>query len=384
MLQSFVVYGMFAFAMLGLGLVSAKRERISQVRQASPRFWTWDIVFALLVFAFVSGIRYNVGVDYLEYLKNYLTAQNSGYLVLDKELGFDALTNLFADLGFHFAFYFGFLAFIQIFFIYRAFKDQRYLYPFLAIIIILGPHYLSWMNGIRQMIVAAIFVWSVQFIINRDWKAYFFSIVLASLIHKSAVLLLPFYFLPQKNIFGNRYLTLSLVVASLYLGGTSLWVDLVGSPNSLLQFIGYEGYSENLGRLIDETQDRNIGPRKVSIIITVGITIWLFPRLKKYFGSSGFVFMFNLAVAGLILSNLLHNAHHIFLRPITYLTIFYAPVTAYTLVFLKRRSKYYFPLFLLLLACSLSYLPMSIIADSEKGVSDYTNYRFFWYHEHDE
>src|SRR5690554_4193783 len=90
----------------------------------------------------------------------------------------------------HFSIYFGFLAFLQLFFIYRAFKDQRYLYPFLGIVILFGPEFLSWMNGIRQMLAATMFVFAIQFIQKRQLWKYVGTIVLASLFHTSAIVLL--------------------------------------------------------------------------------------------------------------------------------------------------------------------------------------------------
>ncbi|WP_417315547.1 EpsG family protein [Cycloclasticus pugetii] len=360
--------------------MSAKRERIINKQGAVPSFWVWDVTFALLIFAFVSGVRYNVGVDHLAYLNNYLTVQNSDHLVFDKEWGFDAVTVFFANLGIHFSLYFGFLAFLQIFFFYRTFKCERYLYPFLGVIIIFGPEYLNWMNGIRQMLVATMFVYAIQFIVKKNWRAYFVIIALATLIHQSAVLLFLIYFIPQRDFFKNRVITTILVFCSLLLGQTNFWIQIVDSLSGLINLIGYGKIFSRLDTLIADEQIRALGPRKVSIVLLAILTIFFSGKLKLYFKESNFLIYYNLAIVGLLLSNLLSNAHHIFLRPVTYLVIFSVVTTAYLVVYLQKTSRKNILWLLATLLLAVCYLPISIIADYGKGDSDYSSYKFYWYH----
>ncbi|UTW10631.1 EpsG family protein [Marinobacterium rhizophilum] len=375
MLQSFVVYTELAISLFLLGLVSAKRERVYHYENKKLWFWYWEVVLALFVFAFVSGIRFQVGVDHFAYLKNYLMLQNSNVFLFEKEFGFDAITSLFVSLGFHFSFYFGFFAFLQIFFIYRAFKNERYLYPFLGVVIIFGPHYLSWMNGIRQMLVATIFVYSIQFIVQKNFLKYTATIFLASLIHQSALILLPLYFLPQRDYFKSRGVLVFLVFITIYIGTTNVWIGLLNSLGGLISFIGYDNISGKLDLLIENNQVRNIGPRNLSIIFLALVTIWFSPQLKRRFEYTNFSIYFNFSILGVLFSNLLNNAHHIFLRPITYLTVFSIVTTAYLLAYLAKKNILWFFVVLMLV---LSYLPMTLVAESKNIYQDYSNYKFFW------
>lgn len=380
MLQSFFIYLLFGFLMYSFGNYSAKRELVYNNLNRKTPFWTWDVSLALLLFALISGIRWNVGVDHLSYLKNYLVHQNFGRFVFEKEAGFEAITSIMAGAGFHFTFYFALLAFLQIFFIFRTFKDERYLYPFLGIVIIFGSEYLSWMNGIRQMIVACIFVYAIQFIRERKLLKYFIVIFLASLMHKSAFILLPFYFIPQLDYFKNRYLTISLIGIAIFLGNNNFWIDSLGQLGDLLGVLGYtELNAERLDTLIQEEQLRNLGPRALIILLTTFATIWYAPKLKERFRNTYFLTYYNLSIIGVLFFNLMSNAHHAFLRPVTYLTIFSLVTTSYLLYFLKENlSPKSIVTFTVVFLLAISYLPMSIVADFGKMDKDFTNYKFFW------
>ena len=121
-------------------------------------FFTWKFYSPPYICIF-SGVRWNVGVDHLSYLANYENIKAGGeFRSRGIEIGFNLISKLFASWNVHFTIYFAFWAFCQLFFIYYAFKNERYLLPYIGIVLILGPHYLNWMNGIRQTLAACIFV----------------------------------------------------------------------------------------------------------------------------------------------------------------------------------------------------------------------------------
>lgn len=379
MLQSLITYSLFSAALMWLGTISAKREKISLLQEKKLSFWTWDIIFALFVFSFISGIRWNVGVDHLSYLEQYNNFKDYGYFTDNFEPGFKLITRLFAFLNSHFTIYFGFLAFMQIFFMYYAFKDERYLLPYLGLVIIMGPHYLSWMNGIRQMIAATIFVFSIQFIQKRKLLLYVITILLASTIHKSAVLLIILYFIPQKNYFKNRYINVILLLITIIIGRNPAFLQASEFISNILSFIGYEGYSENLGSLIENKRIMTIGPRYISILLLNIVTIWYAPKLISRFNNTCYLIYFNLAFFGILMFNLFSNTDFIFLRPVSYFTIFLAPATAYLLYYFKPKNIYVVSVrFVIIFFIAVAHIYLSIIAENDKGVMDSTNFKFFW------
>ncbi|WP_372377732.1 EpsG family protein [Vibrio natriegens] len=378
MIESFIIYLLFASILILLGYVAKLREYECTRHGRQAPFISWEILSIFFIFSFISGVRWNVGVDYKNYLANYLSYQETGLLIYEHEIGFTFLTKLIADIGFHYSVYFAILAFLQISVIYVTFKNERYLYVYLGAVIIGGFHYLSWMNGIRQMIAATIFVYSIRYIVERRLILYVFFIVIAFLFHKSILLLLPLYLIPKITCFNNRFFTLILVVLSIVIGSFDFLNTISQYMIGLLNFINYDFYAENISVLADEVHQRNIGPRALVIIFTYLVTLFYHNRLVSYFEGTNYNYYFGISTVGLLLSNLLVNAHHIFLRPVTYLTIFSLITTSYLLVYIKEQSKHVF-IFVLIFLLSVLYLPISLLSDYGKDNSDYSNYRLYWY-----
>jgi|SRR5690554_421468 len=376
MLQSFFVYITFGVSLILLGNISWLKVKFNKVKPIT--FWSWDIIAALLAFGILAGLRWNVGTDHLTYLDNYLSIQNNGYPIYDMEIGFDLFTQILANNGIHFTIYFGALAVLQIFFIYKAFEKERYLYQFLGIVIIFAPHFLGWMDGIRQMLVATIFVWSIKYIFQKKLIKYILIILVSALIHRSAFLLLIFYFFPKKDIFKKRINVYILVAISLILGSNTFWIENIERVGELLKLIGYSGYSENILGLIEDMSLRNIGPRRLTMILVPLIIIWYSPKLKDYFNNTMFILYYNLTIFGFISYNLLSNTHHVFVRPTLYFTIFTLVTASYLLVYLKNKRSTHLAMYLITIIIVISYLPISIIAENGKGLKDYVNYNFYW------
>jgi hypothetical protein len=378
MFQSFFVYITLGLILFSLGYIAHIRQKNNLLLNKKTPFWTWEVGLALLVFAFIAGVRWNVGVDHLAYLEYYLKMQNESYLIFEKEIGFEYLTRFFAESGIHFSFYFGFLAFLQLFFIHRACKDERYLYPFLVVVILFGPEFLNWMNGIRQMLAATMFVFAIQFIQKRQLWKYVATIIAASLFHTSAIVLLVLYVIPQKDYFKNRVFTFSLVVLSLYLGMSNTWISNLINLGTYMEFLGYEKISNRLDFYIEEEQIRVFGPRRIVLILITLITFWFQSKLKDYFKNTYFLTYYNLMIIGFLLFNLLGNTHHIFIRPLAYFIIFSIPTTAYLLVYLSKNIKSNLIAFCFTFILTISYLPITLVADSGKNKLDFSNYKFYW------
>jgi hypothetical protein len=160
----------------------------------------------------------------------------------------------------------------------------------------------------------------------------------------------------------------------------NFWIDNLKIASDLLSFLGYDWYSENIELLIENEKISNIGPRRLSTILISLAAIWYSSKLKVKFKNTYFLTYYNIAIFGFLLYNLLANTHHGFLRPVSYLTIFSIPTTAYLLVYLKNHFAKKSIVFIAVLIIAISYLPMSIIADNGKGREDFTNYKFYWYH----
>jgi hypothetical protein len=388
MLLSLFVYIFLGLLMFALGRIAWIRQQRDYSNSRRSVFWSWEVLFIFGIFSFIAGMRWDVGVDHISYLKIYLDQNIGTKNELQMEPLFQIVTELFSLLGVHYVFYFAFLAFLQIFFVYRAVKDERYLYPFIGIVIVFGPEYFSWMNGVRQVIAATIFMWSVQYIVKRQLLLFATAVVIASLVHKSAIILFPLYWILRIDLFKNRAIALFALFASLYVGSIGWLSDKMGFVAILFGNLSYDWMADNYELLLDAGDIRSFGPRRIGIILTAIITIAYSRHLRVRFGSSKFSIYYNLSIAGIVMYNLFADMHHIFLRPVMYFTIFSILTTAYCFRYLADVSfsasgvmsarRIFSQLFLVLLCVtSLNYTIITVISDGQTN-RDHSLYQFFW------
>lgn len=382
MIQSILVYGLLAALLSALGYVAYVRGLAAQAKGKAPSFFEWQMLLILLAFALVAGLRWQVGVDHLNYLTAYQSlVSDIDYGVPSTEVGFLYLSKLFASLGVHFAFYFGFIAFLQIYFFYRTFNLERHILPFLGAVLVLGSQYLDWMNGMRQALAAAIFVYSTRYILERKMGWYVGAVLLASTFHKSALVLLPFYFIGRVDIFKSQAVTLIMLAACIYVGGTAAWLSSIDVFVRPLAALGYDGYANNLEYILSESQQQTaFGPRRVSVLLLWVILICYSRRLKESYPGGRIVIFYNLGIIGALYFNLFASTGHVFLRPMYYFAIFLPILIAFLLSFFKvTRSSGYFDFraaSVLLLACSFTLI--AVAADLSGEGTDYSAYKFFW------
>ena len=385
MFLSFFVY---TFTALGLFLlarnVSLRESYLIQARGQTLQFCTLEIMLSICLFAFIAGARYETGVDHLTYLREYLNLQTTGVTGRETfESGFLFISKFFAQSGVHFFFYFAFWAALQIGFVYYALRNNKYLLPFVGLCIMLGPYYLSWMNGIRQCVAACAFIYAVEFIEKKKFWHYIIFILLLSFIHRSAIILLPIYFLfyvKWDNLLHRRKTNIIILICCVILGSTPSWLHFVNSLENVLYLLGYEGYADRLEMMTTENlRTMAWGPSRLSIFLSEVLIIWFYPALKDYFKGDRKVEMyFFLFLIGDCLYNLFANTSHIFLRPIEYFTLFRLPLTAYLLYYFYKKKKLFLFFALIVLACSNAYISVYKAIARPTELSDCSLYKFFW------
>lgn len=371
-LQSIIVYTLFAWLMF-FNAKLAIYERPKIITGTKP--WRLPCHYCVCVFIFilVSGIRWDVGVDYMSYLEDYLAMQNGSFVerVRGIEPGYLFISQLCAKLGFHYSVYFAVLAFFEIYFVLLAFRNDRKIVPILLVLVVMGGYYFSWMNGIRQNIVACSFVFACKYIVDRNWKAYFIWVAIAYTMHTSALLLIPFYFLIfDKTIWNKTWVNIGLFIACVVIGMTPTFVDNLTRLEGLLSFIGYDYYSDMMSDITDSSNFRsyNIGPRMIVNICTYITCILLYGKVRLWVNSEKFDFMFKLFFIGICGYYLFVNTSGLFLRPMYYFQIFALPLTAYTLCYFKMKRKNI--MYLSLIIISLSFTFLSCYADSKAKLED--------------
>ena len=190
----------------------------------------------------------------------------------------------------------------------------------------------------------------IPLIERRSWRHFaVFTVItlLATLIHRSAALLLPLYLLafvnPSWGI--RRWLTIGTLMVCVGLGIYPVWVKplLEWVVKPFLGLFSYNIYDESgLLQPIIDGSFRNIhfGPARLSLLLVDVLVLFYYPRVRRYFSEDRLLHIFFvLAFMGMCLENLLMNTSHFILRPTQYLTIFVMIMSAYTLCYLWRNSR---------------------------------------------
>lgn len=341
MLQTIFVYSFVFTLMLLLNYLSIYRHEkvlcIGDRKNNMP-------ILALLFFSFVFGIRYNVGIDHLTYLRSYEAVRVFG-TEIGPEIGFDFLTKLFAGLDLHFSFYFTFLAFLQVFLLFYALRNYYKIHSYLIITFILSAFFLHFMNTIRQQIAFCFFALAITFIVKKKIFPYLICVLLAASFHISAIIVIPFFFIYKyrKYFFNNIKIQLLLLLGSLIIMFTCEPVFLIfsafGKVSSFLG-LGYGGYVrmviEGNTRFLEPSRERGIG---FLVILCINIMlICLSPKVKEYFKSSFLYIVYDLYFIGVLY--LYIAAGSLALQRVNYyFHNFYFIVGAFTLYYLTKNSS---------------------------------------------
>lgn len=182
----------------------------SKKTKNSNKRWFLIITSFLMMFL-VSALRVNVGTDYKSYCEWF--GDVSSIRLKYENFGFNSLIVFIKLFTNNPQWLFVVTSLLILVFIYIAvFKEQEEYDISVFLFIVLG-FYFSTFNGVRQWIAGAIFMYAYQFAVKKNLKLYALLILIASLFHITAVLLLPFYFVFNFKI--SDKVKMWLVAASL-------------------------------------------------------------------------------------------------------------------------------------------------------------------------
>lgn len=150
---------------------------------------------AEFVFIIVAGIRYNVGQDYMYTYVPYFNNLLYGIVNENIEIGFYLLNKLIQIFTTDYSWLFIVCSVIFFHYIFKAIREQSPM-PTMSIFLLVGTtYYFIFLNGMRQMMAIAIFLYALKFVKERNLKKYLIYLLFASLIHKSILLMIPIYFI---------------------------------------------------------------------------------------------------------------------------------------------------------------------------------------------
>ena len=200
--------------------------------------YRWPIPMALVAIVPLiiwAGTRTNLFGDTSVYRQHFLNAPDQLYQWFSyaqsasKDRGYEAFTVwIKALIGNHDVIFFLILAAVQlvcIFLVYRYLSEDFLLSMFLFIA---STDYFSWCwNGVRQMLAAACIFACVMLMLKRKYLPLFILIIVFSLFHLSALIMIPAVLIAQGKAWNKRtifYMVL-IVLAVLFVGRFTSLLD---------------------------------------------------------------------------------------------------------------------------------------------------------------
>lgn len=192
----------------------------------------------IILISIIAALRYNVGMDYLSYdeIFNSIKYGNGN----DIEPGFYALCRFVNLIGGTSQLMFLVCSIFTLLIYYKAFRFlSNNIVLTLSVFILFGQMYLNTFNAIRQCVAIAIFCYSIKFIIEKKCLKYLFCIIVASLFHMTALLLIPLYWILTKK--WNFIVKIFILLVSIYF--LPNFILLLISNSSYASYLTFEKFS---------------------------------------------------------------------------------------------------------------------------------------------
>ena len=353
MIQSILVYTLIILVMFLFANI-AKRKAVYQTGQYGElvqkrSFWSFEIVFMLLFFALMFGMRYDVGTDHLGYLFSYI--EGSVGEDLRMEPLFRWISKICYYLNIHPIIYFAIWAFIQITFFLLAFKNERYLFPLLITFLFFNLSFTFWMNGIRQALAMCIWLYSITFIVEKKFWHYIIWGIIAFLFHRSALILFVFYPLLRNGKDYFKSIPLQLILfASVFIIKNVFEVFILQLEPIIEQFKTILGGEDNLyaaytmDNMFEEFNNEVEGTGLAYMFrILVWVIIILYSRkLKSYYNSKKFNIIYFFFFFSLLSFYIFPDGIVVLRRPFSYFPVFQTIMLAYFVYYLFRSNSFRF------------------------------------------
>lgn len=206
------------------------------------------VFLSLLPLLIVSAIRYNVGWDYSgtyhdgfvmigkRYNIHYFTEEPFNWLVriiYDSSKGKNEWLFIICSI-------------INFIILAKAISDQSINVPVSIMLIVMMRYYFLTLNIVRQGIAMVIFLFSIKYIRQRNFKKYFLSILFACCFHLMSIVYLPIYFICQLDYKKRKNVICILIWIILLFAGYSFmmlktkYVYYIGSKYDDKQLLIHE------------------------------------------------------------------------------------------------------------------------------------------------
>lgn len=148
----------------------------------------------LVLFA-LSACRLNVGNDYAKYVEFMHLVNCDAYV--PTEIGFNLLVKIVYGLSGYenYLLVFAIYAFATVFIFLLAMYEQVDDFPLTFFLFMMLGYYFQTFSTVRYYLALAIALYSMKFVLRRQWGRFIVLILLGATFHKSLLVVIPLYFL---------------------------------------------------------------------------------------------------------------------------------------------------------------------------------------------
>lgn len=192
------------------------------------------IVASFLVVSLFVGLRHYVGNDYEAYVVLFNAIRNGINTRL--EYGYFLLNSMFTESIYGYKYVMLISSFITFFFLFKTFIKEQILA--LGIFFVFAFELIFLINDqVRQGIAIAIFLYAIQFIEKREFYKYIITMVITGvLIHYSALIMLPVYFVYRRHI--PTWIWCTTIGLGFIIYSKGFFQNILGSLISIIPFYG--------------------------------------------------------------------------------------------------------------------------------------------------
>jgi len=313
-----LIYVLFAWFMSSI----ARKTEHSEQRGENGRKYIWIYI---LFFTFIAAVRWRVGLDSPAYLRAFYR----GVIVEEsQEYLWNWLVMTIYNNKIHFTVGLGIAGFIQIWFLVKGCRNYTYILIWLPVVLFGSRYFFDMMNAVRQMIAACGFFYLLVYVQNKKPLHYLAGIVLLSLIHHSALILLPVYFITyipfdKINLCNHRIICVVIFISCFIIGQSPTFSGLVKYVQPFTDLIGYDNYSSRYEDIFEGNLSERLsfGPMMLSQFVCCLLVIWYSPQLYTTYNDkiTCFQLWYFLSFCFTCLYFIVYNMGHIVIRPIQYL-----------------------------------------------------------------
>lgn len=179
------------------GQAQGKKSAYTQeVLLTRRRFQNRLYLVGIFVILFLcSALRFGIGNDYRQYTQTAHEAFVGGYVVT--EVSFNWLVKILYTLsgGEYYELVFAVFAFATLVIFLKSFYEQSDDFAITFFLFMMLGLYFQTYNTVRYYLALAIALYSMRYVLNKDFIKFVFWILVASLFHKSVLLTIPVYWI---------------------------------------------------------------------------------------------------------------------------------------------------------------------------------------------